>query len=527
MEQEWWRTALFYQVFPLSFQGSSGDGKGDIRGIISRLPYLEWLGVDAIWLGPVYRSPMVDSGYDISDFCDIDPVFGTLADFDDLVSQVHARGMKLIVDFVPNHTSVEHPWFKESRASRDNSKRGWYIWRSPRPGNTAPSNWIDNTWQPAWELDPRTGQYYYHRFLRQQPDLNFRNPDVRRAIQDVLRFWLDRGVDGFRLDAAADLLEDELLRDEPREDDAAQQKPPAWKDHIFSTDRPGTIELLAEFRSVVDSYPGRVLLGEVNVTKANFVKYYGLERPALNLPFNFELLNLKNWSASHVSAVIDQYLTQLPPDGCPNWLLGSHDVPRLRQRIGSEHLRGAAVLAFTLPGAVLIYYGDELGLDNAEIPQEAMVDPYAEFGFGRDPQRVPMPWDNSANFGFSTATPYLPCAPEASSRNMEYQKRDQRSLLNLYRKLAELRGNQNVLRHGTYIPGPCYGHLLQFRRELGSHSLNVALNFGPDPISIEGHQGEVVLSTSLERQGETITDGLLLRPFEGLILDQTSNLAGD
>ena len=519
---DWWRTALFYQVFPLSFQDSNGDGRGDIAGLISRLSYLQWLGVDAIWLGPVYRTAMLDSGYDIVDFCDIDPMFGTLTEFDALVHAVHARGMKLIIDFVPNHTSVEHPWFKQSRSSRVNSKRDWYIWRSPLPGKKLPSNWIDNTWHPAWEFDGQTGQFYYHRFLPGQPDLNFRNHDVRQAIKDVLRFWLDRGVDGFRIDAAADLLEDDLLREEPREDDAAHDSPPTWKDHIFSTDRPGTIEVLSEFRSVLDHYPDRVLLGEVNVTKANFAKYHGLERPALNLPFNFELLNLGEWSAPYVSATIDQYLAQLPEGACPNWLLGSHDIPRLRQRIGVNHLRGAALLTFTLPGANFIYYGDELGLDNADIPDEAMVDPYARFGFSRDPQRCPMPWDRSDNFGFSTATPYLPCVPEASSRNVESQMNEPGSLLTFYQTLSEFRRDQDVLRHGSFVPGPSWGHLLQFRRTLDTISWNIALNFGPDPISVEGLEGEAVLSTSPKRRQGTIKDKLLL-PYEGLIWKPTDS----
>jgi alpha-glucosidase len=288
----WWQRGVIYQIYPRSFQDTNGDGVGDLNGITARLDHLAWLGVDALWVSPIYPSPMADFGYDVSDYCAIDPLFGTMADFDRLVAQAHQRGLKVILDFVPNHTSDQHPWFVESRSSKDNPKRDWYLWREPKPDGAPPNNWIANFGGPAWTFDARTGQSYYHAFLSEQPDLNWRHPEVRAAMYDALRFWLKRGVDGFRVDAIANLIEDALLREDPPNPDFHAGLPPNRRVHrVFSYDRPETHPCVADLRAVIDEFPDRVVIGEAHLPIARVVKYYGDDRPGFNLPFNFILLH--------------------------------------------------------------------------------------------------------------------------------------------------------------------------------------------------------------------------------------------
>ncbi|MBV9393665.1 MAG: alpha-amylase, partial [Methylobacteriaceae bacterium] len=326
-EKVWWKRGIIYQVYPRSFQDTNGDGVGDLEGIRQRLDYLQWLQVDAIWISPVYPSPMKDFGYDVTDYCGIDRIFGTLDDFARLIGAAHERGLKLILDFVPNHTSDRHPWFIESRASRDNPKRDWYIWRDGKPDGSPPNNWISNFGGPAWTFDEATRQYYYHAFLREQPDLNWRNPAVREAMYDVLRFWLDRGVDGFRVDVIWHLIKDADFRDNPPN--------LGWRTgereigrllQVNSADQPEIHDVVAEMRRVLDEYQERVLIGEIYLPIERLVTYYGANLSGAHLPFNFALLQTP-WKAEAIARLVEEYERALPPDGWPNWVLGNHDQP--------------------------------------------------------------------------------------------------------------------------------------------------------------------------------------------------------
>ena len=359
----WWQTGIIYEVYPRSFSDANGDGIGDLRGITERLPYLVQLGVDAVWLSPIYPSPMADFGYDVADYCNVDPVFGTLADFDALIAAVHAHGLRLILDYVPNHTSNQHPWFLASRSSRTDAKRDWYIWHEPAPGSGVPNNWQSQFGGSAWEWDAATGQYYLHSFLREQPDLNWRNPDVKAAMFDALRFWLDRGVDGFRVDVLWLLIKDEQFRDNPAN--------PAWHEGqssydrvlpLYTSDQPGTctrsLPRCAPFWTVTTG--DRVLIGEIYLPVERLVTYYGTGLRGAQLPFNFTLIQTA-WNGAALAATIREYVGALPAGAWPNWVLGNHDQPRNRdaRRGRASACRGNAP-AYVTPAHPRLYYGDEL-----------------------------------------------------------------------------------------------------------------------------------------------------------------------
>src|SRR3954464_11915440 len=376
MTPRWWQAAVIYQVYPRSFQDSDGDGVGDLRGVMQRLPHLVALGVDAVWLSPIFRSLMADFGYDISDYIDIDPLFGTLDDFDALLAEAHRLGLKLILDLVPNHSSDRHPWFVESRSARTALKRNWYIWRDPAPGGGPPNNWMSEFGGSAWEYDASTGQYYYHAFLAAQPDLNWRNPEVRAAVYDVMRFWLGRGVDGFRVDVIWHLIKDDEFRDNPVR--------PEWRDGmpphhavvpLYTADRPEVHEVIEEMRGVVDEFPERLLIGEIYLPVERLVAYYGRDLRGVHLPFNFALLQAP-WQARSLARLIDEYEAALPPGGWPNWVLGSHDRRRVASRIGPAQTPVAAMLLLTLRGTPTIYYGDEIGMRDVPIPADRIQDPF-------------------------------------------------------------------------------------------------------------------------------------------------------
>jgi alpha-glucosidase len=389
---EWWRTGIVYQIYPRSFQDSDGDGVGDLKGIEQRLDYLIWLGVDALWISPFYPSPMKDFGYDVSDYTAVDPLFGTLEDFDRLLTAAHARGLKVLIDFVPNHTSDRHPWFVESRASRTNPKRDWYIWRDPKPGREAPTNWLSVFGGSAWTYDPATEQSYLHSFLPEQPDLNWRKPEVEAAMFDVLRFWLDRGVDGFRMDVLWYLIKDHQFRDNPPNPrfDPATSPPHLMLDPMYNSDQPETLDIVRRMRTLLDSYPGdRVIVAETYLPIARLAAYYGDGLDAAQLPFNFKLIQTP-WTASDVAAIVERYEAHLPHGAQPNWVLGNHDNSRVASRIGAARGRAAAVLLLTLRGTPTLYYGDELGMTDAAITPDAVRDPRAQTqpGHGRDPERT-------------------------------------------------------------------------------------------------------------------------------------------
>ncbi len=368
MQAPWWERGVIYQIYPRSFQDSDADGVGDLAGIELRLDYLAELGIDAIWLSPIYPSPMADFGYDIADYCDIDPMFGDLAGFDRLLAAVHARGLRLLLDFVPNHSSDQHPWFVESRGSRENPKRDWYIWRDPAPDGRPPNNWISDFGGSSWEWDETTGQYYLHAFLPAKPDLNWRNPEVREAMMAVLRFWSDRGVDGFRIDVLWHIIKAEVLPDNPIN---AHWTPDCTQRdrliQLYSTDQPEAHAISAEFRALVDRYGDRVLIGEICLPNDRLARWYGTpDRPQMHLPFNFQLIE-NAWDAASLRRTIAAYEASLPRFGWPNWVIGSHDAPRIAARVGEAQARIAAMLLLTLRGTPTLYQGDEIGIGEVQI----------------------------------------------------------------------------------------------------------------------------------------------------------------
>ncbi|RMF04801.1 MAG: alpha-amylase, partial [Chloroflexi bacterium] len=444
---KWWQTGIIYQIYPRSFQDSNGDGVGDLPGITQRLDYIQDLGVDAIWLSPIYPSPMHDFGYDVADYCNIHPMFGTLADFDHLLAETHRRGLKLILDLVPNHTSDEHPWFVESRSSRNNPKRDWYIWKDPAPDGGPPNNWLSVFGGPAWTLDETTGQYYLHQFVKQQPELNYQNPAVLAAMLNNMRFWLDKGVDGFRVDVITMMAKDPQFRDEPPNPDWDGRGLFNSLQHIYTQNLPEVHSIIRQMRAVLDEYDDRMMVGETFLPFPELMKYYGKNLDECHLPFNFHLIargefhQSTPWRADVIRQIVEEYEAALPPGGWPNWVLGNHDVPRVATRAGQAQARVAAMLLLTLRGTPTCYYGDELGMENVKIPPEFVQDPPAvnqpEIAdlVGRDPVRTPMQWDDGPNAGFTAAgvQPWLPLAPDARTRNVAVQSAQPDSMLNLFR----------------------------------------------------------------------------------------------
>ncbi|HEU5102740.1 MAG TPA: alpha-amylase family glycosyl hydrolase [Roseiflexaceae bacterium] len=522
----WWQRGIIYQIYPRSFMDSNGDGIGDLPGIAGQLDYLRWLGVDAIWLSPIYPSPMADFGYDVADYTGIDPMFGTLADFDTLMTEAHARGLKVMLDFVPNHSSDEHPWFVESRASRDNPKRDWYIWRDPAPGGGPPNNWLSYFGGSAWEQDAATGQYYLHLFDKKQPDLNWRNPAVQTAMLDALRFWLDRGVDGFRVDVIWLMIKDEQFRDNPPNPDHVEgQRSLGALLPLYSADQPEVHDIIAMMRRLLDQYDERMMVGEIYLPLERLMTYYGVDSSGTHLPFNFQLILLP-WGAHTIGAAIEAYEAALPTGGWPNWVLGNHDQPRIASRIGAQQARVAAMLLLTLRGTPTMYYGDEIGMHNVVIPPELAHDPQERnqpgLGLGRDPERTPMQWNAGPNAGFSSGTPWLPLADDYQIANVEAERDDPHSMLTLYQRLIALRRGTPALEVGSYTPVPAEGDLLAYLREGGDRRFLIALNLGQQDQSIALDAlgtGRIILSTHLDRADESVGGALSLRADEGVIVE--------
>jgi alpha-glucosidase len=526
----WWQRGVVYQVYPRSFQDSDGDGVGDLRGITSRLDHLEWLGVDAVWISPFYPSPMADFGYDITDHTDVHPMFGTLSDFDALVTEAHRHNIKVILDYVPNHTSSEHPWFLESRSSRENPKRDWYIWRDPSPENPGgpPNNWVAAFGGGAWTWDDDTGQYYYHAHLVEQPDLNWRNPEVREAMLDVLRFWLERGVDGFRIDALRHVIKDDAFRDNPPNPDHRRgDRPFDSLLPVYNTDRPEVHDAIAAMRRVLDEYGETAMIGELYLPIERLVAYYGADNSGIHLPANLHLISTP-WNAREIAAFVDAYEAALPPDAWPNWVLGNHDRSRIASRIGPAQARVAAMLLFTLRGTPTLYYGDELGMRDEEVPPERVQDPFEKNvpgrGLGRDPARTPMQWDASPNAGFCPpeAEPWLPVANDYRTYNVAAEREDATSMLTLHRRLLALRRAEPALALSSYEPVETTGDLFAYVREKDGRRFLIVLNLGHKPTTFDSEspeiRGRLVLSTHLDREGEETTGVLELRGDEGVVV---------
>ncbi|WP_455371158.1 alpha-glucosidase, partial [Petrachloros mirabilis] len=492
--RSWWQSAVVYQIYPWSFQDSNGDGIGDIPGIISRLDYLNdgterSLGVDAVWLSPIYPSPMIDFGYDVADYCNVDPRFGSISDFDRLVGEAHRRGIRVIMDLVLNHTSDRHPWFQDARISRQSAKRDWYYWADGKSGWRRPSNWNARFGGSSWTWDPQSGQYYLHSFLREQPDLNWHNHQVRRAMWEVVRFWLERGVDGFRLDAINWLGKDRTWPNNPCKF--------GWRgytrqEHRYDRDQPLGHEVLKELRSLLAPYPDVVLIGEASAdTPGGPAAFYGNGSNELHMMFDFRLLK-SPWRADRFAQLLDQTERSVPSGGWPTIVFSNHDQSRHVDRYGDgghreNRARAAAVLLMTLRGTPFLYYGEELGMRNVPLRYRDLRDPYTKrfwpFRIGRDPARTPMQWDRSAHAGFTTGTPWLPVSPQHQSLNIEAETRRPESLVNLYRRLIRLRRSERALVQGTYhriaeAPADC----LVFVRRLPDRSVRhddvlVAVNF--------------------------------------------------
>ncbi len=521
----WWQRGIVYQIYPRSFMDSNGDGIGDLSGIRSKLDYLQELGVDAIWISPIYPSPMADFGYDVSNYTDIHPMFGTLDEFDALVAAAHERNLKIILDFVPNHTSDEHPWFLESRSSRDNPKRDWYIWRDPAPDGGPPNNWRAAFGGVAWEYDTATGQYYYHAFHKKQPDLNWRNPEVQQAMFDVLRFWLGRGVDGFRVDVIYHMIKDAQFRNNPPN---PEYQPGDRADHallkLYSIDQPEVHDIIAKMRRIFDSYGERVLIGEIYLPIERLVMYYGTDGSGVHLPYNFQLILLP-WDARQIAQTIDTYEALLPATGWPNWVLGNHDNHRVATRVGLPQARVAAMLLLTLRGTPTIYYGDEIGMHDVDIPPELANDPQElgapELGLGRDPERTPMQWTSGPNAGFTTGTPWLPLADDYEMVNVADERNDFTSMLALHRRLIALRRSASALEVGRFIAVPAEGDIIAYRREDEQRRFLIVLNLGHEPqtFDVGNSKGRIVLSTHGDRDGEAVSGSLALRPDEGVVVE--------
>jgi alpha-glucosidase len=542
----WWQQGVIYQIYPRSFKDSNGDGIGDLAGILQQLDYLVWLGVDALWISPFYPSPMADFGYDVMDYTGVDSLFGTLADFDVLLAEAHRRDLKIIIDFVPNHSSDEHPWFIESRSSRQSPKRDWYVWADPKPDGSPPNNWLSVWGESAWTLDEITGQYYLHSFDVKQPDLNWRNPAVQAAMLDVLRFWLERGVDGFRMDAVLFMMKDPLLRDNPRNTEAVQafHKFMGSYDsllHIYDNAHPDVHDVFREMRMLLDTYSAeqpRVSIGEMHVYDwPKWASYYGETLDELHMPFNFGMLKVA-WQGRAVREMVDAIEAVAPPGGWPNYVLGNHDEPRIATRVGQAGARLAMLLLLTLRGTPTLYNGDEIGMSDGAIPSDEIHDPlglrYPELG--RDPERTPMHWDASPNAGFCPpgVKPWLPIAANYQQINVVSEREEYSSVLSLTHRLLALRRVTPALNRGRYqslhnVPDACFVYL----RQDGAQRRLMALNFSAEPQTLtlpDLGSAQVILSTCLDREGAADLTTFALRAHEGCIIaldhqeEQTSAL---
>jgi alpha-glucosidase len=530
---DWWREGVLYQIYPRSYQDSNGDGIGDLRGITARLDHLagsdESLGIDGIWISPFYPSPMADFGYDVADYCDVDPQFGTLADFDELLAAAHRRGLRVIVDLVPNHTSDRHPWFQESRSSRTNPKRDWYVWADPKPDGSPPNDWgsvFNRVSKAAWTLDPLTGQYYLHSFLPQQPDLNWWNPEVREAFEGILRFWLDRGADGFRIDVAHKTVK-------PRDVAAGVfgENPRGVQDFTPPADEVELHALLRTWRKLLNEYDDRVTVGEcVVLDQDRLVQFYGADNDELHLAFNFTFLRAP-WSAAAFRERTDTFDGLLPKGAWPDYTLSNHDNPRAVSRYapdgdlgrGRRRARLAALMLLTLRGTPFIYYGEEIGMADAPVPTDQIVDVA-----GRDPERTPMQWDASPTGGFSTGQPWLPVNPETAAVNVDSQRADPDSMFQLYRGLIRERRGSAALRRGSYRALPAPRDVFAYLREAGDERRLVLLNFADRTVRVDlarllaeeaGASARMIMSTNPNRSPGPLGKRVTLGPDEGMLLE--------
>ena len=530
VDPDWWRGAVIYQIYPRSYQDSNGDGIGDLSGIIHRLPHVASLGVDAIWISPFFTSPMLDFGYDVSDYRDVDPMFGTLGDFDALVHRAHELGIKVIIDLVLSHTSDQHPWFKESRSSRDNPKADWYVWADPKPDGTPPNNWLSIFGGSAWEWDGQRMQYYLHNFLTQQPDLNFHSDEVRRELLDVVRFWLGRGVDGFRLDTVNFYYADAQLRDNPplaesdRNDNTAPQvNPYNFQDHLYDKTQPENLNFLRDFRSVLDEYPAITSVGEIGESqRGTQVQAEYTSNGRLHMAYDFDLLANAFPTGTRIAAVMDKIETYVS-DGWACWAYSNHDVMRHTSRwnLTPDAHRLFAALLLSLKGTACLYQGEELGLTEAYVSYEELQDPYGKRFWpkfkGRDGCRTPMAWTGEqANGGFSDGKPWLPVALEHVRASAENQDQDEGSTLNFYRAMIAFRKAYPALLKGTFELVEADDEYISFIRSHGNVQVFCAFNLSADQRNVALPDGEWQIDRGAPFTVEEIDNQMKLPGWQAL-----------
>ncbi|WP_445145716.1 alpha-glucosidase family protein [Dyella sp. Tek66A03] len=528
----WWRGAVTYQIYPRSFMDTNGDGVGDLPGIIDKLDYVAGLGVDAIWIAPFFRSPMADFGYDIADYRDVDPLFGTLADFDRLLAKAHQLGLKVMIDQVLSHTSAEHAWFKESRESRDNPKADWYVWADAKDDGTPPNNWLSLFGGCAWQWEPRRGQYYLHNFLTSQPDLNFYNPDVRQSVLDNVQFWLDKGVDGLRLDAINFCYHDRELRDNPPKPadkrvgrGFSPDNPYAFQYHYYNNTRPENLAFLEDLRALMDRYQDVAAIGEISSedSLATTAEYTSGRR--LHMGYSFELLT-NDFNAAYIRNTVQNLEAQML-EGWPCWAISNHDVERVLSRWGNGEasVRLANMLSAmvcSLRGSVCVYQGEELGLTEAEVPYEDLQDPYGITFWptfkGRDGCRTPIPWNDGINAGFSVGEPWLPVPVEHRALAVALQDAEPHSALNGFRAFMAWRKSQPALRWGDIrfldTPEP----VLAFTRRHGNDTVLAAFNLSNEAVetSLSGLDTVTLINGHGLARGDLV-NGQLLLPGHGAL----------
>jgi len=524
-DHPWWRSAVLYQIYPRSFSDSDADGHGDLQGIIDRLDYLAWLGVDGIWLSPVTVSPNADWGYDVADYSAIQPDLGTMETFDRLVTEARRRDLRVLLDIVPNHTSEQHPWFEESRSARTSAHRDWYVWADPGPDNGAPNNWVSSFGGPAWTLDDTTGQWYLHNHLVEQPDLNWWNDEVRDEFDAIFRFWFDRGVAGFRIDVCNIIVKDAELRDNPPatadDDFEAQlfgQRP------VYNGNRPEVHDVIRRWRTLADSYdPPRALIGETPVTVGELATYYGDGSDELHLAFNFPFITAP-FEAAVMRQIVEDTESHLPPGAWPAWTGSNHDMSRFASRWAGGDPRKARVallMLLSLRGTPVLYQGDEIGLEDHPVAHQDMQDPlgvrYWPAYAGRDAMRTPMPWRDAPGGGFTApdTRPWLPLGPTGEC-NVEQQRSDPGSMLTLARDLIALRNRSPELHAGRYETMAASAGVWAWRRGDG---VIVVLNLSDDDATLGGTSGRISVATDRSRDGEPFDDDLSVRAWEGVIAE--------
>ena len=525
-EYIWWKHGVIYHLYPRSFSDSNNDGNGDLRGIISKLPYLNDLGIDAIWLSPIYDSPMRDNGYDVRDFREIGNIFGTLDDFKKLLEKAHLLNIRIIMDMILNHTSDQHPWFIESRSSVNNPKRDWYLWKKGRKPRFYPNNWRSAFGGSAWEYDKQTGQYYLHTFLKEQPDLNWRNKELRKQFYDEMKFWLDMGVDGFRLDVINMIIKDKKYRNNPS---LIKLLFPNAK--ILSRNRPNSYKIVRKLRQIINEYPEKTLIGEIYNTPPGDSRlvgsYLGNGKDSLNMAFDFSLF-FKGWNAHKYFDAINSLYYEIPEKGWPCFVLSNHDLSRSISRFGKhghEKALMAAVLLLTLKGTPFIYYGEEIGMRSTKLRKSQIVDPLGKklwpWYKGRDHSRSPMQWDNSKYAGFSEKKPWLPLASEYDTFNVETQSNNPSSLLNNYKKLIKLRKKHSPLSKGEWLPlVKGKNNIIAYDRYYKGERITVAMNFSSKTSSLKLNykQYRFLYTTHPETLSTLTTTTLVLMPFQAIIL---------